>query len=43
VAALRVAVSNAVEALKAEADRVMSRPCGQGVVELVREHLLASR
>jgi hydroxymethylpyrimidine pyrophosphatase-like HAD family hydrolase len=39
---MRVAVANAVESLKAEADRVMRRPCGEGVVELVREHLLAS-
>ncbi|MCX5647764.1 MAG: HAD family hydrolase [Planctomycetota bacterium] len=42
VAGMRVAVANAVESLKAEADRVMRRPCGEGVVELVREHLLAS-
>jgi len=42
VAALHVAVANAVESLKAEADRVMSRPCGQGVVELLRDPLLAS-
>jgi hydroxymethylpyrimidine pyrophosphatase-like HAD family hydrolase len=42
VAGMCVAVANAVESLKAEADRVMRRPCGEGVVELVREHLLAS-
>ena len=40
VAGGRVAVANAVEALKAEADRVTRRPCGEGVVELLREHLL---
>ena len=42
VAGLRVAVANAVESLKAEADRVMSLPCGRGVVELLRGSHLAS-
>jgi len=40
VAALRVAVANAVEALKAEADLVLERPNGAGMVEFIRERLL---
>ncbi len=40
VAGMRVAVANAVESLKAEADRILRAPSGEGVVELVREHLL---
>jgi len=40
VAALRVAVANAVEALKAEADLVLERPNGAGMAEFIRERLL---
>jgi hypothetical protein len=40
VAGMSVAVANAVDGLKAEADRVMGAPSGAGIVELVREHLL---
>ena len=40
VAALRVAVANAVESLKAEADLVLERPNGAGVAEFIHERLL---
>jgi len=40
VAALRVAVADAVEALKAEADLVLERPGGAGVTEFIRERIL---
>ncbi|HET6441998.1 MAG TPA: HAD family hydrolase [Phycisphaerae bacterium] len=40
VAALGVAVANAVEVLKAEADLVLERPSGAGVAGFIRERLL---
>ena len=42
VAALGVAVANAVESLKAEADLILERPSGAGVAEFIRERILGS-
>lgn len=41
-AGLRVAVANAIDAVKAEADLVTSRPNGEGVAEFIRERILKS-
>jgi len=40
VAGLRVAVANAIDAVKAEADVVLTRPNGEGMAEFIHERLL---
>lgn len=42
VAGLRVAVANAIDAVKAEADVVLSRPNGAGMAEFIHERLLGA-
>jgi hydroxymethylpyrimidine pyrophosphatase-like HAD family hydrolase len=40
IAGVKVAVANAVDALKDEADIVCSEPCGDGVQEFVRSLMI---
>lgn len=40
LAGLRVAVANAIDAVKAEAHMVLARPNGEGLAEFIRERLL---
>ena len=42
LAGFRVAVANAIDAVKAEADVVTARPSGEGVAEFVRERVLGA-
>ncbi|MFB0546703.1 MAG: HAD family hydrolase [Anaerolineae bacterium] len=41
VSGFQVAVANALDSVKADADLVTSRPNGEGIAEFVREHLLS--